>query len=218
MAMFGSARRQMAMPPELAAPDMNNPAFAGLMQPQMQPMQQPMQAMPQRRMSTGRNIAGNIGDALMQLGGMNPMFAQTRQRHEQMQAQMEAQRAQAAQEAAQTADNRAYDASEWTRRQEYQQEHQAPTAPTEMERILVAAGYQPGSPEFMQHMRQYAGNRADPMQTINNGDGTFRLVRPSQLNGGASPAQPPRPEIGATMADPRRAGGQTSPASGTFQR
>lgn len=214
MAMFGSSlgRRPRSMNEQA----MTGPMPAALAHPQLQTMPMPpMAAVPQnapRRGNGLRNVAGVLGDMLSQAAGGQARFLpqMLQERDQQRQMQLRAQ---------QQAEERAYEESQWRARQEWQQAHPDPQPPTEMERVLQAAGYAPGSPEYTTQMQAYARNRADPMQTINNGDGTFTLVRPSQLQSQGRPAPqaaPNRPAIGATVADPRRAGGQASPAPANF--
>lgn len=213
MGMFGSSRPRT----------MNDIAMQGrvpvdLAQPQLQPMAMPQmapQASPQMndgRPHGARRIAGLLSSFASGALGMPDRYGQSVAHNQEQQRQLQLAQQQQTQD-------RAYEESQWRARQEWQQAHPDPQPPTEMERVLQAAGYAPGSPEYTTQMQAYARNRADPMQTINNGDGTFTLVRPSQLQSQGRPAPqaaPNRPAIGATVADPRRAGGQASPAPANF--
>ena len=194
---------QGQMPDALAAPQLQTMAM-----PQM-PSQMP-QGAPQMgdgiRPTGARRIAGLLSSfasgALGQPDRYGNMIAQRQQEQRQLQLQQQ-----------QQAEQRAYEQATWQQRRDYERANPEPQQPTEMERVLQAAGFVPGSPQYIEQMRTYARNRADPMQTINNGDGTFTLVRPSQLQPQTAPT---RPAIGETVADPRRAGGQTPPASANF--
>lgn len=94
------------------------------------------------------------------------------------------------------------------------------STPTEIERILSAAGYQPGTPEYVELMRQAAQNKANPMQAVSGvdeqGNQVLRFLRPGGMApGGAGPTGappatlPPDFDFGA--------GGPTPSASGGFR-
>lgn len=211
MAMFGSSLNRRPRPMNEQA--MTGPMPSALAAPQLQTQPMPMlpqtgiQSAPQRGGGVNfRNIAGVLGDALAQASGGQARFLPQMMHDREQQRQLQLQQQQ-------QAEQRTYEQAVWQQRQDYQRAHPDPQQPTEMERVLQAAGFVPGSPQYIEQMRTYARNRADPMQTINNGDGTFTLVRPSQLQPQTAPA---RPAIGETVADPRRAGGQTPPASANF--
>lgn len=213
MAMFGSSLNRRPRP-------MNEQAMTGhmpdaLAQPQLQtiamPMlpqtapQMPAQPAPQRGGGL-RNVAGVLGDMLSQASGGQARFLPQMMQERQQQRQLQLQ-------AQQQAEQRAYEESQWRQHQDYQRANPEPDA---FMRTLTSAGIDPNSAEGRRLIRQRAMNMADPMQTVNNGDGTFTLVRPSQLGQPAPQAAPNRPAIGATVADPRRAGGQASPAPANF--
>lgn len=166
-------------------------------------------AAPRRGMfgGNGRAIAGLLGDAISRLSGGEamyvPMMLQQRQQ-EQAAAQRRQEREQ----------ERADNWTDWQARQDYERAHPATPQPTEFERVLTASGLQPGTPEYMALARQYAESRANPMQYLPNGDGTFTVVP----RGGTPPQGQPqgRPAIG-TRVDRLPTGGPTSPASGNFR-
>jgi len=195
---------QGQMPGVLAAPQLQTMAM-----PQM-PSQMP-QGAPQMgdgiRPTGARRIAGLLSSfasgALGQPDRYGNMIAQRQQEQRQLQLQQQ-----------QQAEQRAYDESQWRTRQDYQRANPEPDA---FMRSMIAAGIDPNSDEGRRLMHQRVVNMADPMMTMNNGDNTFTLVRPSQLQPQANASSAPsRPAIGATVADPRRTGGQTPPASANF--
>jgi len=209
MGMFGSNRprtmQDMAMQGQnpIAAPQLQT-----IPMPQM--VQQNAPQMNDGRPHGARRIAGLLSSFASGALGVPDRYGQGVMQQQEQQRQMQLQQQQ-------QTEQRAYEQATWQHRQEWQQAHPDPQQPTEMERVLQAAGFDPGSPQYIEQMRTYARNRADPMQTINNGDGTFTLVRPSQLQPQGQPqATPSRPAIGATVADPRRAGGQASLAPANF--
>ena len=203
MGMFGSSRPRT----------MNDMAMQGQMPstlaaPQLQPMQMPqMPAQPEPQRGGGlRNVAGVLGDMLSQASGGQarflPQMMQERQQQRQMQLQQQ-----------QQAEQRAYDESQWRQRQDYQRANPEPDA---FMRSLTAAGIDPNSPRGRALLAQRVTNMADPMQTINNGDGTFTMIRTSALQpqspANATPAAPD------TLPPDFDFGGPTQPASGGFPR
>jgi hypothetical protein len=106
---------------------------------------------------------------------------------------------------------------------QWQATHRAPVQPTEFERMVAAAGIQPGTPEYTTLMRQAVENKANPMQAVpgvdDQGNQVLRFIRPNQGGGGPvstgpaggaapPPTLPPDFDFGA--------GGPTQPASATF--
>lgn len=184
-----------------------NPAFmpAGIFGAARKTLQQPEQ--PEQRSGgffgqggTGRAIAGNIGDALMQMSGMRPIYNPTMQHQQRQQAA--AQQAQAQRQA------------EWEDFERQEQYKRANPAPTELERnyqFLSGMGGDLG--------QQYVENRANPMQgvPITNADGSrgIMFIRPSAM--GRGNAGPPdelpadfdfgEPSIENTTAPKLSAGG-----------
>lgn len=73
--------------------------------------------------------------------------------------------------------------------------------PTEFERMVIAAGYQPGTDEYTKLMRQAVTNKANPMQAVpgfdEQGQQVLRFIRPSGMSaeggGQLSPAVPSAP-------------------------
>lgn len=110
---------------------------------------------------------------------------------------------------------------------QWQNTHRAPVQPTEFERMVSAAGYQPGTPEYTSIMKQAVTNKANPMQAVpgvdEQGNQILRFIRPSGMSaegggpasaapvGGAAPPAtlPPDFDFGA--------GGPASQAPATFR-
>lgn len=106
---------------------------------------------------------------------------------------------------------------------QWQATHRAPVQPTEFERMVAAAGIQPGTPEYTSIMRQAVTNKANPMQAVpgvdEQGNQILRFIRPSAMGGGdpvstapAGGASPP-----ATLPPDFDFGGPTPAASGGFR-
>jgi hypothetical protein len=85
-------------------------------------------------------------------------------------------------------------------------ENPLPAQPTEYERMLGAAGFQPGTPEYLQHVRNYVTMRENPMVMTPYGPMPYSSVSGAQN----------MPQIGAVMDDPRRQGGAGGNVSGNF--
>jgi hypothetical protein len=185
-----------AMPETLAAPQLQT-------MPMPEMAQMPQAAQP-RRGGGLRNVAGVLGDMLSTAAGGQARFLPNmmQERDEQRQLQLRQQM---------QAEQRAYEESQWRARQDYERNNPAPDAFT---RSLVAAGIDPNSEEGRRLARQRAINMADPMQTVNNGDGTFTLVRPSQFGQPAPQAAPSAPD---TLPSDFDFGGPTPTASGGFR-
>lgn len=170
------------------------------------PMPAPPAPEPQK-MGTGRMIAGYIGDALAQLGGMRGNFMPAMQQHQEMMRRAQQQQAQ-----------RQAEREDWLWKQEWERANPAPRAPTEFERMLEAAGF--SDAEKLSLIQQRARNTADPMQAVTtygpDGSQGLQFIRPSQMVGGAkgggqgvspSPGSAsPNPAIGTILPDPRKAG------------
>jgi hypothetical protein len=175
---------------------------------------QPEQLQPQRQgPSTGRMIAGHIGDALAQMGGMRPLFAPM------MQAQQEAEQQRQQQLAALEArnDERAYQAAEWDRRQATQRSNET-WEDNSGNRWRTGAN---GQPELAFYDPT---PRFDSNVSINE-RGEQVLVRTPRPNGfnpdgtravGGQPIEPIAPPNAPPPGFTRRRGGPTQSASGRF--
>jgi len=201
MGMFGSSRprtmQDMAMQGQnpIAAPQLQT-----IPMPQMIAQQNAPQ-MNDGRPHGARRIAGLLSSFASGALGVPDRYGQGVMQQQEQQRQMQLQQQQ-------QTEQRAYAESQWRAHQDYERQNPEPDA---FMRSMVAAGIDPNSDEGRRLTRQRVTNMADPMVTMNNGDNTFTLVRPSQLQPQGQPqATPSRPAIGATVADPRRAGGQAS--------
>lgn len=89
-------------------------------------------------------------------------------------------------------DRRQAEQAEWINRQNWQLEHRPPPAPTEIERMAVAAGYQPGTPEYTALMRRGVENKVDPYRAIpySGPEGEGLLFKRSSQLGGTSSGPP----------------------------
>jgi hypothetical protein len=159
----------------------------------------------------GRGIAGSIGDALLQLGHMQPIYAPA------MDAQREFRQRQQLAAAARYAPQHIGDSIVHVDPQtgQYVTDYSPPTkavAPTEIERLAQAAGYMPGTPEYQTILRNAVNNRSDPSQLVANGDGSFTPYRHSQLYGGEQPVPAP----GGVTFTPRKAAGGPGATPATF--
>ena len=106
----------------------------------------------------------------------------------------------------------------------WQATHRTPVQPTEFERSVLAAGYQPGTPEYVDLMRKFVENKANPMQAVpgvdDQGNQILRFIRPTSMGGGDPTSVAP---AGGTAAPPATLppdfdfGGPTQPASAGFR-
>ena len=121
------------------------------------------------------NYSASQGDPLAMATFQNRFAQQAAQRRQQEDAQ-----------------RRQADQEEWINRQTWQRDHPQAPAPTETERLAVAAGYTPGTPEYTSVMRRGFENKVDPYRAIPysgpEGDGLL-FKRGSELSGpsGTSP-------------------------------
>ena len=209
MGMFGSSR-----PRSLTDMGMTGPMPSALAAPQLQTQPMPMlpqtgiQSAPRRGGGNLRNIAGVLGDALAQASGGQARFLPQMMHDREQQRQLQLQQQQ-------QAEQRAYDESQWRARQDYQRANPEPDA---FMRSMVAAGIDPNSDRGRALLSQRVSNMADPMMTVNNGDGTYTLIRTSQVQqrsqGDTTPAAPSAPD---TLPPDFDFGGPTQPASGGFR-
>jgi hypothetical protein len=140
----------------------------------------------------GRSIAGHIGDALLQMNRMQPIYSE----------------AIAAQRLMQQRQKLAEQQRQWGREDkqwEWGNKPQEPETDT-FTRALAGANIAPGSPEYLRLMRQRADALANPVQWITGDDG---IPRPMPRSMGDAPDTLPPDFFGA--------GGPTQPASDTFQ-
>lgn len=154
----------------------------------MQAMEGP-QAQPKPKFfgqgGTGRAIAGTIGDALLQMSGMNPIYGPMMQDRQALAAQEQA----------------------MMRKRAWELEDARMKGPTydEFGKQLIQAGIQPGSPEWTKAYSDIVTNRRDPiLQTTQTTDaGTFLTgVRASQLMGGGGGANPPAAAVDMLRGNP----------------
>ena len=178
MAMFGALAKKRGpfdMAPEIyTTPGIGDGLGEAMGEPGRGfPMTQPA---PQSGIGTGRMIAGYLGDALAQLGGLSGQFAPQMQRSRDTQ-----------QRTAQAAASRTAEWQDWVAKQRYEAANPAPQQPLEVERLLQAAGYQPGTPEYAVMLRQAAQNKVNPIQgvPITNPDGSagIQFIRPNMVGG-----------------------------------
>lgn len=159
-----------------------------------------------KKPSMGALIAGVVGDTLSQIGGGQGMFLPALYRQQEMAAKAQMDAAQ-----------RGADFANWEQKERWKLANPAPAQPTEFERSVIAAGYQPGTPEYINLMRQRAQNQADPIRAVPGVDATgndvLRFIRPSQFGASAS-ASPP---AGVTFTPLPPAGGATPSGSRTFR-
>jgi hypothetical protein len=144
----------------------------------------------------GRAIAGSVGDALLQLGRMQPIYGPA------MQAQREfAQRRQQAQEESQNALNneKALYA--------YKLANPEPDQMSDFDKQAVAGGILPGTPEWIALHKNHVQEMSDPVVTTPNGM-MLRSQAIAQMGGQAAPP-------GVTFT-PIAEGGPTPQSSGNF--
>jgi len=158
--------------------------------------QHPMAAAVQPRQKV--NWLGVLADALSGAAGQTPLYTQNLMLQKQQdQEEQTYQR------------HRADQLDMWKQQQQFELEHPHPAQPTEYERALEAAGYAPGSPEYVQHVRKYVDMKENPVQavTVTNPDGSqeIRYIRPNQMGQQGGPVGKLTP-IGA--------GGQASGSGG----
>jgi hypothetical protein len=92
-------------------------------------------------------------------------------------------------------------------KQEYDYKLAHPTASdSEFERVAVAGGYQPGTPQYADLMRRKAESMANPVVMTPYGPMPYSAVAGAQN----------MPQIGAVLDDPRRQGGAGGNVSGNF--
>jgi hypothetical protein len=96
----------------------------------------------------------------------------------------------------------------WRQQQDYQAQHPNPPQPTEYERMLQAAGYAPGTPEYVDHVRNYVNMKENPPYYFTDPT-TGQLKMVPRNAGGAAPQ-------GVTFT-PIDEGGPSPSGSGGFR-
>lgn len=201
MAMFGGLSRKktdFGMPDVYSTPGIGDglpgmPGYdPGLGAP---PSAIPAQVAPQK--FGARDIVGIIGDALSAAGGGQGVYTQMKLRDREQQRQQMLAQAQ-----------RQQGMSDWLAKEQWERANPKPAAPTELERLAVAAGYQPGTPEYQSALRQGFQNKTDPFQAVTtygpDGSQSLQFYRSSQIGRGGDQSVSPSP--GAMTPPPASAG------------
>lgn len=115
------------------------------------------------------------------------------------------QKQQAARDAADYQQQRQDKRDDFVFEQDYRAAHPTAAQPTEYERMLEAAGYQPGTPDYLQHVRNYVNMRENPITMTPYGPMPYSSLTP-QL-----PTQPVGP------LTPIPDGGPSPSGSGGFR-
>lgn len=150
--------------------------------PLAQPLPVPAPDTAYKRPSTGRMIAGSIGDALQTWSGGRGTFLPG------LQAQQEAQR-----QAAQYQQQRADEYTDWERKQQYEAAHPTAAKDDAFTLTLRNAGIDPASPQARALYMQRAQTLASPAPNfVSDGAGGGRWVQPPApgMGVGAAPAAP----------------------------
>lgn len=145
----------------------------------------------------GRNIAGYIGDYLLQSSGMQPIYQPAMQFDRAMakREQMAAQQRQAAMQ-------------DWITQQRWKRENPEPQQPDMFTRMMTGGGIDPNSQEGRELYRQRAETMANPMKMVIGPDGKPYFINPQQ-QGGQLPS--------FTQDDWDNAGGGTSNGANGFR-
>jgi len=153
----------------------------------------------------GRNIAGMIGDVLMQYGGLQPAFAPAMQQRQQFQRQQELATAN------RDAERRAK-LEDWVFQQQYEAAHPKPVNnDTVSDFDFIASKIGPEAAN--QYLRNIA---AGPPMMVENPDGTKTLYPRGALGGGPAAPTAPQTTLPPGYKKRPRTGGPTPGASGTF--
>lgn len=120
-------------------------------------------------------VLGGLGDYLLQRNGMQPihapqMAAKRRQQYEEQQYQRQ----------------RSDGMQDWMAKRQYEAQHPSAPQPTELERIIAAAGVQPGTPEYVETMKKMLSVKTNPMVMTPYGPMPYSAVS----GGGQQQAQP----------------------------
>lgn len=129
----------------------------------------------------GRNIAGFIGDALLQNVGRAPIFAPV------MQA-----RQQAMHEARLAEQKRQQDMQDWQAKEQWKIDNPGPPDDA-FSRALIEGGIQPGTEQWGTLHKQRAENMANPVQMVQLPNGQYIPMRPNTIAPGGAPMQRPTP-------------------------
>lgn len=151
----------------------------------------------------GRALAGALGDVLLQNAGMQPVYAP-----------MQREKRQAQQEEVRWSRREQAEDDRWMRREQWQRANPEPTA---MERNLRF--WQSLPRDQQEAYREMTRN--DPIVTTTLPNKQFYTGPQSGLIAaltGQVPQQSPGPKVGDVVADPRKAGGPSQPATGSFRR
>lgn len=136
----------------------------------------------------GRSIAGYLGDALMQMSGMRPIYQPMMQERAQALARQQQSEMEAAAE-----NRRWYEREQWKRNNREPEEDQ-------LTRTMRQAGIDPSSEEGVRLYRQRAQNIANPPQFIPDGYGGGQYGRPMSQQ--PTPSGPPDAAVNYLKANP----------------
>jgi hypothetical protein len=117
------------------------------------------------------NILGVLGDSLMAYGGMKPEFGPALERQQEYKIQQDS-------EDRRTQFNNNLELQRQIALAGWKQAHPDTPEPTEFEKLLMARGYQKGSPEYNKALDSYINYRQSPDQYTNvPGYGLVRIPR-----------------------------------------
>jgi hypothetical protein len=137
---------------------------------------------------TGRAIAGAIGDYLLQMNRMQPIYAPARQAAQER-----------AFEAQQYQQRRTDGMQDWIEKETWERAHPSPVNnDTVADYQFIAERLGPDAAQ------NYLRTKTNPVVMTPYGPMPYSAVTAA------------RPEVGAVIDDPRQQGGQTPPASGGF--
>lgn len=178
MAMFGNMAKKKG--PFDFSPEIYTTPGIGDGLPNVNPMGDPGLGMTQPTQPSKfgiRDIVGIIGEALGGAAGNGPgAYTQSKLREREI-----------AERQRQAMVTRGVDWQDWVAKQQYEAANRLPPQPLEIERLLSAAGYQPGTPEYASMIRQAAQNKVNPIQgvPITNPDGStgIQFIRPNMVGG-----------------------------------
>lgn len=155
------------------------------------PMTSPLPAPPApepQKIGTGRMIAGFVGDALAQLGGMRGNFMPAMQQHQEMMRRAQQQQQQ-----------RMADRDDWLWKAQWERDNPKAPTPSEFERRLMEGGIMPGTPEWRAANRGAAESVYNPIVNASVGGRDFfgpRSLLMSEFGKGGDQTISPSP--GAT--------------------
>jgi hypothetical protein len=174
-----------ADPSAMQAPD-HPPAAQAFYPPEQQPMTladlgqskfpvangvDPLAPQQRRNPFSVGNILGVLGDSLMAYGGMKPEFGPALERQQEYKIQQDS-------EDRRTQFNNNLELQRQIALAGWKQAHPDTPEPTEFEKLLMARGYQKGSPEYNKALDSYINYRQSPDQYTNvPGYGLVRIPR-----------------------------------------